>query len=558
MKRCIPVKTLIVILGLTLLSGMVFARGQAGSRTGASSPQGYQRDPNLNPPGTFPINKEKVSLKIGVEQNAMVEDWETNWMTRQIEEKGNYDLSFELYPTGEMSQKLELIVMAGGADLPDVLITGSSGFDLATITKYGQAGMIIPTNAYYQNSAYYINQVKEDLPFDPARYVTSYDGNIYGMYFAGSAANNEHSTGRVMIYEPWLQKLGLKMPGTIDEFLNVLRAFRDRDPNGNGQKDEIPLVAYRDMMGGQYLNAFMMPFIYTQPNFWLLNGGKIDVSFNKPGWRDGIRYTKQLLDEEVLSPLSFTQDQTQMTALISPEPPKVGAFVRYSSSNLGANDKKRTEYVVVTPFEGPEGKNTLWWPQLPTIALLITKNCKNPESAFMLGDYLGSDEMNLTTRYGEKGVDWVEPGLEERKSIIDGTSIWVKSINLIWGVMQNKHWISSGPRLIPNKYTFTDIAGADPNNPYDYTVPLAKHILTEIKYETKTPITGLIYNEQEQDVMNEFHSTILSYVRESFARFATGDLNLDRDWDSYIAEFDKMGLKEVIAATQSAYDRMNK
>ena len=66
------------------------------------------------------------------------------------------------------------------------------------------------------------------------------------------------------------------------------------------------------------------------------------------------------------------------------------------------------------------------------------------------------------------------------------------------------------------------------------------------------------YNEQEQDVMNEFHSTILSYVRESFARFATGDLNLDRDWDSYIAEFDKMGLKEVIAATQSAYDRMNK
>jgi putative aldouronate transport system substrate-binding protein len=558
MKRGIATKVVILTLGLTLLNGVLFAGGQAGKGVAASSAKVYQRDPNLNPPGTFPINKQKVALRFGVEQSGMIENWETNWMTRHIEEKGNYDLSFEVYPTGEMNQKLELMVMAGGADLPDVLITGSAGFNLAAITKYGQAGMIIPTNIYYQNSAYFINQVKKDLSFDPVKYVTSYDGNIYGMYFAGSAANSEHSAGRIMIYEPWLQKLGLKKPETVDEFLNVLRAFRDRDPNDNGQKDEIPLVAYRDMMAGQYLNALMMPFIYTQPNFWILNSGKIDVSFDKSGWRDGIRYTKQLIDEGLLSPLSFTQDQTQMTALITPDPPKAGAFVRYSSSNLGANDKKRTEYVIVTPLEGPAGKNALWWPQLPTITLLITKNCKNPESAFMLGDYLGSDEMNLTTRYGEKGVDWVEPGLEERKSIIDGVSIWVKPINLIWGVMQNKHWISTGPRLITNKYTFTDIAGADPNNPYDYTVPIAKHILTEIKYETKTPITGLIYNEQEQEIMNEFHSTILTYVHESYARFVMGDLSIDRDWNSYVAEFDKMGLKEVIAATQSAWDRMNK
>jgi putative aldouronate transport system substrate-binding protein len=545
-------------LALILSAGLAFAGGGTQRTLNTAAVVEYRRDPNLNPPGTFPINKQKVALKFGVEQSGMIENWETNWMTRQIEEKGNYDLSFEVYPAGEMGQKLELMVMAGGADLPDVLITGSGGFDLAAITKYGQAGMIIPTNIYYQNSAYYINQVKKDLSFDPVKYVTSYDGNIYGMYFAGSAANNEHSASRMMIYEPWLQKLGLKKPETVDEFLNVLRAFRDRDPNGNGQKDEIPLMAYRNMMEGQYLNALMMPFIYTQPNFWILNGGKIDVSFNKPGWRDGIRYTKQLIDEGLFSPLSFTQDQTQMTALITPDPPRVGAFVRYSSSNLGANDKKRTEYVIATPLEGPAGKNALWWPQLPTITMLITKNCKNPESAFRLGDYLGSDEMNLTTRYGEKGVDWVEPGLEERKSIIDGVSIWVKPINLIWGVMQNKHWISSGPRLIPNKYAFTDIAGADQNNPFDYTVPIAKHILTEIKYETKTPIAGLIYNEQEQEVINELHSTILTYVQESFARFVTGDLNIDTDWNKYLAEFDKMGLKEVIAASQSAYDRMNK
>ena len=38
----------------------------------------------------------------------------------------------------------------------------------------------------------------------------------------------------------WLERLGLEMPETLEEFANVLRAFRDQDPNGNGIQDEIP------------------------------------------------------------------------------------------------------------------------------------------------------------------------------------------------------------------------------------------------------------------------------------------------------------------------------
>jgi putative aldouronate transport system substrate-binding protein len=80
-----------------------------------------------------------------------------------------------------------------------------------------------------------------------------------------------------------------------------------------------------------------------------------------------------------------------------------------------------------------------------------------------------------------------------------------------------------------------------------------------VKYrKPEAAVAGLVYNEQEQEVMDSLHSTILSYVQESFARFVTGDLNIDRDWDAYIAEFSKMGLPEVIRVTQSAYDRMMK
>ena len=40
--------------------------------------------------------------------------------------------------------------------------------------------------------------------------------------------------------QDWLTKLGLSKPGTISEWHTVLKAIRDGDPNGNGEKDEIP------------------------------------------------------------------------------------------------------------------------------------------------------------------------------------------------------------------------------------------------------------------------------------------------------------------------------
>jgi putative aldouronate transport system substrate-binding protein len=335
------------------------------------------------------------------------------------------------------------MVMAGGADLPDALI---GNFDLAAATKYGQAGMLIPLNTYYRNSAYYINQAKKDLSLDPEKYVTSYDGNIYGMYGINESLNNQYSLARIMAFEPWLEKLNLKMPVTTDDFLNMLRAFRDKDPNGNGQKDEIPLITYRDNMQSNYLYALMNPFIYTQPNFWTLTNGKIDVVFNKPGWRDGIRYTKQLIDEGLLSPLSFTQDSAQMNALMTPEPSKVGAMVRISGSNLGANDVRRTQYQTVTPLQGPAGRNQLWWPILPGIRMVITRNCKTPESAFMLGDYMATEDISVGMQYGERGVDWTEPapgsgatGFVAGSRRVNNTQTWA------WGPLQNTLWGGVGP-----------------------------------------------------------------------------------------------------------------
>jgi len=474
-------------------------------------------------------------------------------MTVQMEKNGNYNLTFEIYPGGEMNQKIELMAMAGGSDMPDVFMGG--GFPMASIKRYGQAGMIIPVNTYYQNSAHFINESLKEVDYDVFRYITSDDGNIYGLFGVHISVNLQFSGSRFMIFEPWLDALGLAMPKTIDEYTNVLKAFRDRDPNGNGQRDEIPLLGERAVMGDSYFRIMMTPFIYSQPDFWISDSNsRLDVAFNKPQWREGTRYTKMLIDEGLLSPLSFTQDGTQMTALINPQPSKVGSFIRNSASNLGATDIRRVQYIGLHPLEGPAGRQQVWLPNLPNIRMLITSKCKTPESAFMLGDYMCGEEMSVGTRFGEKGVDWVTPPA--------GSVSWLDSIGIpallqpisIWGVMQNKWWGQTGPYILPGKWE-----GEVPGNEFAHIIAIGRTIGPQIQYTlNKNPVVGLVYTEKEQEVITEFHPTILSYVRESFARFVTGDLNIDRDWDAYLAEFSKMGLTEVIGAAQSAWTRMNR
>lgn len=524
----------------------------------AEAPQ-WPTDPNLNTPGTLPICKETVTLSVGVAQSAVIENWETNLQTLAIEEQGNFDLSFVEFPSDskEFIQKVELMVMAGGAELPDVIMSDLGG--QANLVKYGQAGMIIATNDYYENLTFNIDlscqntvKSKEEL----LTYVTAYDGNVYGVFRLMESLNNEYSGARIIIYEPWLTALDLEMPQTTDEFVEVLKAFRDNDPNGNGQADEIPLLGYKDVMTANYAYAMMTPFVYTQSNYWTYEDGEIGVAFTTDGWREGLRYTKMLIDEGLLDPLSFTQDSAQMTAIISPDPATVGAYVRYSTSNLGAQDTKRGEYIIVPPLEGPTGRREqVWSPSLPGIGMVITKNCASPEAAFMMGDLMCGEELSIWTRWGREGEEWENPA-DGDKSVYDdvGYPAIIKVTSTAWGTMQNIWWGQIGPYIVDLLYPAGQVATG---SPFDHNAPIGRSIGPAIEYANRNPIVGIVYNEQEQEVMTELHSTILTYVKESFTRFAMGDLSLDSDWDSYLAEFDKMGLEDVIAATQSAYDRMH-
>ena len=56
---------------------------------------------------------------------------------------------------------------------------------------------------------------------------------------------------KLWIYQPWLDALGLEMPQTTDEFEQVLLAFKEQDPNGNGRGGRDPVVDTMSAEGWQ-------------------------------------------------------------------------------------------------------------------------------------------------------------------------------------------------------------------------------------------------------------------------------------------------------------------
>jgi putative aldouronate transport system substrate-binding protein len=536
------------------------AESQASARPESSA--NYYNDP-----GTFPIVKEKITLRVGVPTVPVIKDYKTNEVTRFLEKKTNIELVFEEYPLDEYVTKVDLMGAAGGADLPDILMLGgpAGNFSSTAVSNWGQAGMIVPLNKYFDKLAYHLRSAYEEARYmDYSTMLTlsaSTDGNIYAVPSYGEEVGNQVGGGRMLIYKEWLDKLNMKKPTTLEGMRAYLEAVRDNDMNGNGNsKDEIPLTGFIGQLY-QIKGAFLTPFLGsngTDP--WINREGKIEFTYNKEEYRQGIRYIKGLVDDKLLDPSFFTQDQAQMTAMITSSPHLVGAYGRSSYSNL-PRELWPTYGVYAVALAGPDGKrHQTYWPPTPFPTFLITKNCKYPEAAFLFADYLASSEVSFINRYGFEGQDWRAMDPAKEVNLYNAKDPVMQTVNK-WGSLQNTYW--GGVGAYTNNASFAERTATMPNDPAnaDYII---NEIVANLVKEAEplavrgTTISKLVYNEKENEIMQDIWAPIETYVNESFTRFVMSDMNLDTEWDAYVQTMNSMGLKEVLNAVQSSYDRMFK
>ncbi|MEK1830296.1 extracellular solute-binding protein [Priestia megaterium] len=154
---------------------------------------------------------------------------------KELEKRTNVHIKWKNIPGDGYQEKKNLMLASG--DLPDAFY--SSGFSDSDIVKYGQNGTIIPLEKLIKDYAPNLKKRLEERP-ELKKIITAPDGHIYSLPRAEEMGLVEFPNEQV-INKKWLDKLGLPVPKTLEEYHQALKAFKEQDPNGNGKQDEIPM-----------------------------------------------------------------------------------------------------------------------------------------------------------------------------------------------------------------------------------------------------------------------------------------------------------------------------
>lgn len=530
-----------------------------------STPVPDDTSDGLPAPGVLPLVTEPVTLTIGIAQHALTTNYEDNYFTKLLEDETGVSFDFELYPTDatEAKQKVTLAV-SSNQELPDILCMGFTDAERAT---YGSSGTFLPLNDYIENDAFYFHEVlakwaspdeKEDL----LKFGTSPDGNIYAFPTYIIDPGDSSALG-MWINKKWLDNLELAVPTTTDELYDVLLAFRDEDANGNGDlNDEIPVTGISGNVAVYLLNSF----IYT--NYQKLNvdeSGQLYAPFVKDEWREGMRYVNKLAEEELLSPITFSQTQNELRAILSDPTDAdsiIGAFCGHPSPLFGGDGVPRVmEYLALPAMIGPEGVN--WTPNngwFGSYTTQITSSCENPELAFRVIDVVSREDLSLSCRFGEQDVDWKYTEEGNPAHVLEGYSVVFEQLQTVWTTENDKIWHSNFMNQIPPKLFGGSRAADYPNEYRHYQMRDLWYETVPLRFDNHPEklVNRLIYTLEEIEAISDIQTTIETYVAEARARFTLGNLDIENDWESYLSELDAMQLSKYIEISQQAYDRMNK
>lgn len=504
-------------------------------------------------------DNQRVKLVVAISALPTVENYDTNYWTKKIEDENNVDLEFYLLPSdaNDAATKLSLLI-ASGAKLPDIICMNIN--DLAAF-DYAQNGIFIPLNDYYESDlAKNINAMPQADRDYVVQNLRLPDGNIYSL-FAYTPYPWNTMRNRFFINHDWLNQLGLSMPTTTEELRSVLQAFVTNDLNKNGKLDEIGIVGSTNGWGQQPFNYLMNSFIYADASRKYLalsdDGTTVYPSYTQDAWRDGLDYMASLSKEGLLSPLSFTQDYSQLTALVNVEGGMAGVI---SAGSISAFDQVQSSYSLMPPIAGPEGvRLTAYYAPAPVPFWFITKDSENPDVAFAVGDYMLSQYNFNVTSMGIEGVDWTsDPDVikEYKTAFEDLLGITANRVQLtnIWNKAQNTHWQGSHPRYqsVDSAMQVGSIKRSDAATGINYT---AEHYVTYSPCVPSVLLPKIAYTQEETDQIASIKTTIDAYAYDTAIAFITGVRNIS-EWENYLNELDRMGLEEYIKVSQDAYNRV--
>lgn len=469
-------------------------------------------------------------------------------VTEPLEKACGCTIKWEI--SRDASQKKNAMLASG--EIPDISL---SLFGIDDVSR----------NDIFEDLAQHLDQMpnlKEVLDSDEVmkKLATDDQGHIYTLP-SDNGKDYATSTSHLMINKQWLDKLGLAVPRTWDEFVAALEAFKTQDPNGNGKADEIPFtVGELDTTGIGWYSPFLFlnsTGLSTQVatssgnQGFYVKDGKVGNVLTTDNMKTVIGMLHELVAKGLMPKDALTQDSSAYRAQLmgSGDEAKVGATFGWWQSDFG--DTLKSQYIgLAAPVAPGTDESDVVWDTGRNAAryfggkLSVAKDAPNKDAIYKLINEMYSEKMSVITKFGS-----IPEYVSE-----DGDHTYTVSPKRYADVTVDPSLGSSGAYAIRDDVTIkgdqksAGLLDVDSAYTEDYK---------NVDWDNGViPIWTRLTTDEANEATN-YMTTIWTYAIPQLADWITNG-GVDKGWDEYVKNLKNTGIDKASALWQQAYDRAMK
>lgn len=264
-------------------------------------PNAYYRYPDPFPtvteaPGTG------GTVKLLLINDKQIKSHDDNQFWQELETRLGVSLEVTFVPGSAYAEKMATTI--AGGDFPDLMML--LGLLYPPLNEFIIQGAFTDVTSYLEGDA---RQAYANLAAFPsyAWENSKLNGVLYGVPSPTSLQPN------AMWYrEDWLETVGMEVPANADEFLQVLLAWTNNDPDGNGQPDTYGTAFERlDAISQRFIHGMFR--VGAEGDGWIVNpDGSFTHAIETEEFRASLEYMRQVWEAGVSHPDSLTQTSNEI------------------------------------------------------------------------------------------------------------------------------------------------------------------------------------------------------------------------------------------------------
>lgn len=515
----------------------------SGTQTPGSTPS-YVERPDA-PTGA----QKKITVMSVDRSNATYSMAKKSKILTEIEKQTNTKINFQLYPEANYGQ-LYSTRLAAGVNLPDIMFT-----NFQSDPTPGYKGLFIDLTDLIKKNAPNITKMYNEFP-SVRKQNTTAEGKIYWVttidqtQYEGKEVPIVHA---VSIRKDWLKKAGInKVPETTEEFYQALKAFREKDVNGNGLKDEIFAMWFnwQDAVQGWFdvpSDSFSVDKATGKVKYvWDYDGAYYFISFMRK------LYTERLIDQNL-----FNISQDDVLTKISQN--KIAAISYWTDCSAfeAQTGEADAEYVPMTALKtefGSQGQFSYYNQGNSGAHYAITRSCKDPVAAIKFLDWFYSDYAQQLILWGIEGVhcEYVDGQLRYTQNYINS----VIQGNDVANIDDMFDWLPCLPAVRVkdwNTFYTADYYPAKTLNKLNKQLEIS--LWDDLVYSVPSALPTM----EEMEKNSDYSGDMATFAVETITKFITGrEKTFNKSvWDKFVKKLhDDYPLDERLAIFQAQYDRL--